>query len=287
MKYAAIMFDVVDSRRYLDRYDIQNLLMRSVEYLNDVYKNAIKKEVVSSAGDEFQGLFLDLSSAFLYIRKLQLLIYPIKVRCGIGYGEIKYDKAEWMSSAFDGEAYYLARDAINSINKKKSNAICFNTMSKFDRYLNTFCMASMEIKSKQSQIAHLIELIADIISPICPVSEHLDFYDFVLANRIRVIQQEQWNRVSARYRDDDLLNINLNYVFEARYLAEENDDYESAFLMEDFWVRGMSTIIAQAMNTTRQNIDRYVSLGKIKESRTMDKAIYEMLGERQCLTLHY
>ena len=59
MKYAAIMFDVVDSRRYLDRYDIQNLLMSSVEYLNDVYKNAIKKEVVSSAGDEFQGLFLD------------------------------------------------------------------------------------------------------------------------------------------------------------------------------------------------------------------------------------
>jgi len=44
----------------------------------------------------------------------------------------------------------------------------------------------------------------------------------------------------------------------------------------------MSTIISQAMNTTRQNIDRYVSLGKIKESRTMDKAIYEMLGERQC-----
>ena len=59
MKYAAIMFDVVDSRRYLDRYDIQNLLMSSVEYLNDVYNNAIKKEVVSSAGDEFQGLFRD------------------------------------------------------------------------------------------------------------------------------------------------------------------------------------------------------------------------------------
>ena len=55
---------------------------------------------------------------------------------------------------------------------------------------------------------------------------------------------------------------------------------EFDFSMEEFWVRGMSSIVAQAMNTTRQNIDRYVSLGKIKESRTMDKAIYEMLGER-------
>ncbi len=280
MKYAAVMFDVVDSRRYLERFDVQNILMNSVAYLNDIYGYAIKKEVVSSAGDEFQGLFLDLPTAFLYIRKLQLLIYPIKIRCGIGYGQIKYDKDEWMSSAFDGEAYYLAREAINSINKKKSNAICFNTMSKYDRYLNIFCLSSMEIKSKQSQIARLIELVTDIISPIRPSSEHIGFYDFVLENRIRVIQQEQWNRVSGRFRDEDLLNIDLNYIFEVRNHIEENNVDEFDFLMEEFWVRGMSSIVAQAMNTTRQNIDRYVSLGKIKESRTMDKAIYEMLGER-------
>ena len=280
MKYAAMMFDVIDSRRYLERYEVQNILMKSVEYLNEIYSYSIKKHVVFSAGDEFQGLFLDLPSAFLYIRKLQLLIYPIKVRCGIGYGEIKYDNDEWLSSAFDGEAYYLAREAINSINKKKSNAICFNTMSKYDKYLNIFCMSSTEIKSKQSQIARLIELVADIISPIRSTHEYMDFYNFILDNRIRIIRQEQWNRVSGRYRDDDLLNINLDYVSEVRNVVEENADYEFNFSMEEFWMRGMSTIIAQTMNTTRQNIDRYVSLGRIKESRTMDKAIYEMLGER-------
>ena len=280
MKYAAMMFDVIDSRRYLERYEVQNILMKSVEYHNEIYSYSIKKYVVSSAGDEFQGLFLDLPSAFLYIRKLQLLIYPIKVRCGIGYGEIKYDNDEWLSSAFDGEAYYLAREAINSINKKKSNAICFNTMSKYDKYLNIFCMSSTEIKSKQSQIARLIELVADIISPIRSTHEYMDFYNFILDNRIRIIRQEQWNRVSSRYRDDDLLNINLDYVSEVRNIVEESADYEFNFSMEEFWIRGMSTIIAQTMNTTRQNIDRYVSLGRIKESRTMDKAIYEMLGER-------
>ena len=136
MKYAAIMFDVVESRKYYERYDVQKVLMNCVDYLNDIYHYAIKKEVVSSAGDEFQGLFLDLQSAFLYIRKLQLLIYPIKLRCGIGYGEIKYDVEEWSSSAFDGEAYYLARDAIISIGGKKNNTICFNTNSKYDKYLN-------------------------------------------------------------------------------------------------------------------------------------------------------
>jgi hypothetical protein len=90
VKYAAVMFDVVDSRRYLDRYDVQKVLMESVSYLNYIYRDSIKKEVVSSAGDEFQGLFLDVQTAFLYIRKLQLLIYPIKIRCGIGYGKINH-----------------------------------------------------------------------------------------------------------------------------------------------------------------------------------------------------
>lgn len=75
--------------------------------------------MISSAGDEFQGLFLDLQSAFLYIRKLQILIYPVRIRCGIGYGEITYDVEEWSSSAFDGEAYYLAREAIISVGRKK------------------------------------------------------------------------------------------------------------------------------------------------------------------------
>lgn len=49
--------------------------------------------------------------------------------------------------------------------------------------------------------------------------------------------------------------------------------------MDEFWARGMSVDIARIMNTTRQNIDRYISLGRIKESRTMDKVIFELLGE--------
>ena len=94
MKYAAIMFDVVESRNYYDRYDVQNVLMGCVDYLNTIYEQGIKKKVVSSAGDEFQGLFFDLQAAFLYIKKLQILIYPIKITCGIRYDQIKYDLEE-------------------------------------------------------------------------------------------------------------------------------------------------------------------------------------------------
>lgn len=279
MKYAAIMFDVVESRKYYERYDVQKLLMDCVDYLNSIYFYEIKKNVVSSAGDEFQGLFLDLQSAFLYIRKLQILIYPIKIRCGIGYGEIKYDVEEWASSAFDGEAYYLAREAINSIKGKKSNKICFNTKSKYDKYLNEFCSLDMWLKSKQSQVAHLIELIADIMLPIVYKEEDTQFYRFILENRYKLIEQERWNKVSSRYRDAEILNVDYKVLFENRKICTQKKDGELPFCMDEFWFRGMSTEIARVMGATRQNVDRYISLGKIKESRTMDKAIFELLGE--------
>ena len=278
MRYAAMMFDIVESRRYIDRYDVQLIVMNSVSYLNHIYISSIKKEVVSSAGDEFQGLFMDLQTAFLYVRKLQLLIYPIKIRCGIGYGEIKYDVEEWESSAIDGEAYYLCRDAINAISKKKSNAVCFNTNSNFDKYLNALCSSSAEIKSRQSQTVRLIELIADIISPMGSEKEDLGFYNFILENRLRVIKQELWNRNVGRTRNLEEPCVNFNRLFETKEFFEPKCNSDT-FYMEDFWSHGMSTYIAEILNTTRQNIDRYISLGKVKESRTIDKAIYKFAGE--------
>lgn len=280
MKYAALIFDIVESRHYQDRYDIQKILMNAISYLNYLYRADIKKEVVSSAGDEFQGLFFDLQTAFLYVRKLQLLIYPVKIRCGIGFGEIKYDVEDWLSSAFDGEAYYLARDAINGISKrKKSNAILFNTRSNYDKYLNMLCLSCFEMKGRQSQVARWLELLADIILPIKQVDEDVTFYNFILDIRQKIIMSERWNKVYGSPREIQLFNTNFQFLSEMKSEFVLIDDVGDKLFVEEFWKHGMSTVIAQAMDTSRQNVDRYVSLGRIKESRTMDKAIYELLGE--------
>ena len=280
MKYAALIFDIVESRHYQDRYDIQKILMNAISYLNYLYRADIKKEVVSSAGDEFQGLFFGLQTAFLYVRKLQLLIYPVKIRCGIGFGEIKYDVEDWLSSAFDGEAYYLARDAINGISKrKKSNAILFNTRSNYDKYLNMLCLSCFEMKGRQSQVARWLELLADIILPIKQVDEDVTFYNFILDIRQKIIMSERWNKVYGSPREIQPFNTNFQFLSEMKSESVLINDVGDKLFVEEFWKHGMSTVIAQAMDTSRQNVDRYVSLGRIKESRTMDKAIYELLGE--------
>ena len=186
---------------------------------------------------------------------------------------------EWESSALDGEAYYLAREAIVSIGNKKGNMICFNTKSKYDKYVNVLCSSSMKVKSMQSQVAHIIELLADIMAPIVFEESDAGFYESLMEDRVRVIEQEKWNKVSTRYRDAELLNINYGLLFKKERRGASKNENELNFVMDEFWVHGMSTEIAQVMNTTRQNVDRYISLGKIKESRTTDKAIYELLGE--------
>jgi hypothetical protein len=280
LKYVALIFDIIESRNYKNRYEVQKFMVKSTEYLNVVYKSEIKKEVVVNSGDEFQGLFNNLQTAFLYIRKLQLLIYPVKIRCGIGYGEIMYDDEEWKSSGIEGEAYHSAREAINFVKKRKNNIIVFNTKSEYDRYLNVLCAASAGIKTGQSQMVRLIELIADVILPITPIVEIRKFYDYILENRIKLIKEENWNRVIGKFREIEEEKINLKHLFEMIKPVESKNSFKKMFCVEDYWLHGMSTNIAQVMNTTRQNIDRYVHSGKIKESRTIDKAIYEMLGEK-------
>ena len=281
MRYAALIFDVVESRQYQDRYDLQKILMQCVEYLNHIYNDCIKKNVISSAGDEFQGLFYDLQSAFDYIRKLQLMIYPIKVRCGIGYGGIKYYDSNWESVSIDGDAYYRARDAINANPKKRSNIICFSTGSKNDKYLNTMCMASAEIKSRQSQVGRWIELLADIIMPLSKIREDINFYNIILENRVRIIDKEKWNLTINRTRDLEFYNTDFRvlYNLKNKYNFITNN-YSDELYVDEFWAHGMTTDIAEAMHTSRQNIDRYIILGRIKESRTIDKAIFDFIGEK-------
>ena len=141
------------------------------------------------------------------------------------------------------------------------------------------CFSSIELKVRQSQVARWIELLADLVLPIKQVEEDILFYNFVLDIRHKVIESERWNKVYGRPREVEPFETNFDLLFGGKDDFDLKEDNNKLFV-DEFWGHGMSTFLAQAMNTSRQNIDRYVSLGKIKESRTMDKAIYELLGEK-------
>ena len=79
------------------------------------------------------------------------------------------------------------------LNEKKSNVICFNTNSKYDRYLNEFCLSTQQIRLRQPQVANIIEIISDIMLPLKDSWEEISFYSWLLDNRYKLLEQEYWS----------------------------------------------------------------------------------------------
>lgn len=117
------MIDIVDSRKYKNRNEIQEFMKCIIVYLNKIFYKSLKKPLMFSAGDEIQGLFYEPLAAYLCVRFCMMICYPVKIRAGIGYGELAFDNENWKSSELDGEVYHNARYAIESFSGKNSFGI--------------------------------------------------------------------------------------------------------------------------------------------------------------------
>ena len=112
------MIDIVDSRKYKNRNEIQEFMKCIIVYLNKIFYKSLKKPLMFSAGDEIQGLFYEPLAAYLCVRFCMMICYPVKIRAGIGYGELAFDNENWKSTELDGELYHNARYAIESFSGK-------------------------------------------------------------------------------------------------------------------------------------------------------------------------
>ena len=265
--YCAIIFDIIDSRKYEDRYNVQRVVKDSIDYLNYLFSNEIVKKVVFGAGDEFQGLFKNVEAAFLYARKLQLLVYPVKIRCGIGYGSVKYLEDNWNSTEIDGEAYYNAREALVNIPGKGSSVIFFKLNTKFDKYINMYSLSNAEIKNKQSQMARLIELLIDITCPIMDKKswykvESAEFYERLLVLKLFLIDERRIN-VHLHPQKERIIDINNELLYKVCEFNKVQNMDSSNLYIDCYWERGLSSLVADIIDTSRQNVEKHVYLGRI------------------------
>lgn len=294
-KYAALIFDVIDSRKILDRYKTQSKLKEMTKFLNNLYKDKIVKDVICGSGDEFQGLFKTPEDAYSYIHSLQLYIYPIRVRCGIGYGDIKYKNKdwifdnEWLSTDIDGEAYYRARDAINAIpNKNSTDLVFFKINNEIDKILNTLMITSASLKKAQSKTAKLIELIMDFYFPFTDLSINDDClmnFSKILKNKFKDDFEDSLEKPNPSNRkrglEYSIMDIE-NIDFKTLALKTYNESHKINFKDNDLYFEryypfGCSTLIAPLTLTSNQNVNKTVLQGKIKENRNLDGAIFNLL----------
>lgn len=126
--YVAIIGDIKNSRKILDRKEVQNKLKQILNEINDKYNSDISSKFILTLGDEFQGLLGDGNNALNIVSEIERRMYPIRIRFGIGIGQIHTDINKEMALGADGPGYHKARSAIEYLkeNEKKKQAIHSN-----------------------------------------------------------------------------------------------------------------------------------------------------------------
>ncbi len=269
MLYAALIADLVNSRRFSigERERIQKLLKVCLEKLNRVFRQALQFDVVFSAGDEVQGLFISPQAAFLYARLLRLFLAPVQIRCGIGVGQWEVKIARGTSSEQDGAAYHRARSAIAAV---KAGTV-IDSAGEGDLYINALLGASSLLAAEQSYYQQQITLLSELVFPLC--QKQMDLKAFgdlgeLFAGKIASESAAQAKR---------LKRLELEPVaLEAFDLAA----LENAAVALPIWKKGFSTKLAARAGTSRQNMDRLLRAAKIVELRNIDAVSWRFMAQR-------
>jgi hypothetical protein len=117
--YTAIIGDIIDSRKSEYRKEVQKKLKTVLEEINETYFDYIASKFMITLGDEFQGLLKDRRMIIKIISDIEIKMYPIQIRFGVGIGAINTDINFNNSIEIDGPAYNRARKMINILNNKK------------------------------------------------------------------------------------------------------------------------------------------------------------------------
>ena len=93
--------------------DEENKLKKILDDINLKYKADIKANFLITLGDEFQGLLNSPVFAIEIVKYIQRELYPVKLRFGIGIGEISTEINQKAAVGADGPALFAAREMID------------------------------------------------------------------------------------------------------------------------------------------------------------------------------
>ena len=154
--YIAIIGDIVSSKELDNRNECQRKLKKILNSINGKYEAGIASKFMITLGDEFQGLLKNGADTVKIISEIEVKMYPIRIRFGIGIGKITTDINSDIPLGADGPAYYNARkmmEVIKSTEKKNRSSdsnimIASEDNASLDRLVNTILSLSTAIKSK-------------------------------------------------------------------------------------------------------------------------------------------
>lgn len=123
--YFAVIGDIVNSKKIVNRSEVQTKMNRTLKTINRVYSDDIASNLIMTFGDEFQGLLSSGDNIMEILREIESTMHPVNFRIAIGYGSISTAIHKNKSLESDGAAYHCAREAIDLLREnedKKSKA---------------------------------------------------------------------------------------------------------------------------------------------------------------------
>jgi len=269
--YVALIIDIVKSRAYgqVDRSDIQVYINDVIKFLNQVYKKARELEMVFSAGDEIQGLFKNIDTAYLYYRLFKMLVSPVEIRGGIGTGEWTIQVKGEASTAQDGPAYHLARQAIEQTDPALGYQLLVKSDSTDDVLLNSLISAEMTLINGQSQYQNELLLLSEILYPL-DTNNNINQDDLIkiIDLIIRKYNLPFYARIYQKSKGNLLITALAN-------LTDYKPQVVSVLVGSPLLyttsgrIRGLATKISKLTGTSHQNASKALISGNIAQIRNL------------------
>jgi hypothetical protein len=111
--YCVLLADIVRSRRRSDAAAVQATLERVAGELGQAFESELASALTVTSGDELQALLFRPTRAFDLAYELTDRLHPLRVRFGVGRGELTTPLRP-STGSLSGPAFYVARDAIDA-----------------------------------------------------------------------------------------------------------------------------------------------------------------------------
>lgn len=152
--YIVIIGDIINSRELEQRSEVQEKLKQALHDINEKYNTDIAARFMITLGDEFQGLLHNGNNTMKLIEELRSIMYPVRLRFGIGIGGVSTNIHQVETREIDGPCYYNARKAIDYLKKNEN------------RYHNDEADTRIEIESDSLGVSNLMNTVLSLMSVI-------------------------------------------------------------------------------------------------------------------------
>lgn len=157
--YCAIIGDIVDSKKIVDRQAVQDHFRQTLDAVNREYDAYLASDLTVTLGDECQGLMNVHHLWYEVIQKIREAMAPTRMLFGVGVGEMATRFEKHTSIGADGQPYWYARRMLDGLKNGKSRtknrrSIRYQAGEDDDRLVNALlsCIETLQSGRTDKQI---------------------------------------------------------------------------------------------------------------------------------------